>query len=96
MSTPESVTESRSLNVPLRGLVAIERLGDKLPHPFWLFVVLSVLLSPVSRGPAAAGVPRVSPKWVTFALAITGMASHMASGAAYVVLVPLGPAAPVP
>ncbi|WP_043631755.1 AbgT family transporter [Nonomuraea candida] len=156
MSTSESVTESRSLNALLKALGGIERLGNKLPHPFWLFVILAALLSLASWGLAAAGVSavnpatgktvevrnllsdegvrmmvgdaienytsfpplgtilvvmlgvavaersgllaavlrsgvaKVSPRWVTFALAFTGMVSHAASDAAYVVLIPLG------
>lgn len=156
MSTSESVKGSRSLNALLGVLGGIERLGNKLPHPFWLFVILSAVLALVSWGLAAAGVSaanpatgktvaaknllstdgvrmivgdaienytsfpplgtilvvmlgvavaersgllaavlrsgvsRVSPKWVTFALAFTGMVAHVASDAAYVVLIPLG------
>jgi aminobenzoyl-glutamate transport protein len=137
-------------------LGGIERLGNKLPHPFWLFVILTGLLALLSWGLAAAGVSavnpatgksvaarsllsvegvrtmvdgaienytsfpplgtilvvmlgvavaersgllaavlrsgvaKVPPKWVTFALAFTGMVAHVASDAAYVVLIPLG------
>ncbi|WP_336211349.1 AbgT family transporter [Nonomuraea sp. LPB2021202275-12-8] len=156
MTTSEATTGSRSLNGVLRVLSGIERLGNKLPHPFWLFVILSAVLGLVSWGLAAAGVSavnpatgktvaaknllsadgvqtmisgaienytsfpplgtilvvmlgvavaersgllaavlrsgvaKVSPRWVTFALALTGMVSHVASDAAYVVLIPLG------
>ncbi|MGW0484379.1 AbgT family transporter [Nonomuraea sp. NPDC003214] len=144
------------MNGLLRVLGGIERLGNKLPHPFWLFVILAGVLALVSWGLAAAGVSavnpasgkqvvaknllsadgvttmidgaidnytsfaplgtilvvmlgvavaersgllaavlrsgvaKVSPRWVTFALAFTGMVSHVASDAAYVVLIPLG------
>ncbi|QOV41058.1 AbgT family transporter [Streptomyces ferrugineus] len=137
-------------------LVRIERLGNKLPHPFWLFGVLSVLLALVSWALSAAGasapnpttgktvtvrslvsgdglrmviddavtnyatfpplgtilvvmlgvavadrsgmlpamlrgaVARVPARWLTFTLAFTAMVAHVASDAAYVVLVPLG------
>jgi aminobenzoyl-glutamate transport protein len=140
----------------LRLLGAIERAGNKLPHPFWLFAILSALLAVVSWGLAAAdvsadnpadgktvvvrslisvegvrsmitdaitnyatfpplgtilvvmlgvavadksgmltamlraGVSRVPARWMTFALAFTSMVAHIASDAAYVVLVPLG------
>ncbi|NUW40569.1 AbgT family transporter [Nonomuraea rhodomycinica] len=140
----------------LRALGGIERLGNRLPHPFWLFVILSAALALASWGLAAAGVSavnpatsktvavknllsadgvrmmvgdaienftsfpplgtilvvmlgvavaersgllaavlrsgvsKVSPRWVTFALAFTGMVAHVASDAAYVVLIPLG------
>ncbi|GAA3216005.1 AbgT family transporter [Nonomuraea helvata] len=156
MSASETMTGSRSLNALLRVLSGIERLGNRLPHPFWLFIVLSALLALVSWGLSAAGVSavnpasgktvvaknllsadgvrmmvegvvenytafpplgtilvvmlgvavaersgllaavlrsgvsKVSPKWVTFALAFTGMVAHVASDAAYVVLIPLG------
>nr|WP_223167617.1 AbgT family transporter [Nonomuraea sp. SYSU D8015] len=156
MTTTPSATGSRALNTLLRLLGGIERLGNKLPHPFWLFVLLSALLALLSWGLAAAGVSavnpatgktvvvknllsaegvrtmvgdaienytsfpplgtilvvmlgvavaersgllaavlrsgvaKVSPKWVTFALAFTGMVAHVASDAAYVVLIPLG------
>lgn len=156
MSASETVAGSRSLNALLRVLGGIERLGNRLPHPFWLFVILAALLALTSWGLAAAGVSavnpatgktvvaknllsadgvrmmvgdavtnytslpplgtilvvmlgvavaersgllaavlrsgvsKVSPKWVTFALAFTGMVAHVASDAAYVVLIPLG------
>ncbi|WP_410579874.1 AbgT family transporter [Amycolatopsis sp. lyj-108] len=144
------------MNFLLRALDGVERLGNKLPHPFWLFVLLSGVLALASWGLSAAGVSavnpatgktveaknllsadgvrmmvtdavksytsfpplgtilvvmlgvavaersgllaavlrsgvsKVSPRWVTFALAFTGMVSHVASDAAYVVLIPLG------
>ncbi|UUV36483.1 AbgT family transporter [Amycolatopsis roodepoortensis] len=144
------------MNLLLRALDGVERLGNKLPHPFWLFVILSGVLALASWGLSAAdvsavnpatgktveaknllsadgvrmmvtdavksytsfpplgtilvvmlgvavaersgllaavlrsGVSKVSPRWVTFALAFTGMVSHVASDAAYVVLIPLG------
>ncbi|QXV57091.1 AbgT family transporter [Amycolatopsis sp. TNS106] len=144
------------MNLLLRALDGVERLGNKLPHPFWLFVILSAVLALASWGLSAAGVSavnpatgkpveaknllsadgvrmmvtdavksytsfpplgtilvvmlgvavaersgvlaavlrsgvsKVSPRWVTFALAFTGMVSHVASDAAYVVLIPLG------
>ncbi|MBB5778255.1 AbgT family transporter [Nonomuraea jabiensis] len=64
------------------------------PPPGTILVVMlgvavaerSGLLAAVLR----AGVSRVSPKWVTFAPAFTGMVAHVASDAAYVVLIPLG------
>lgn len=145
---------------PLTGLLAvlvrIERMGNKLPHPFWLFGVLSVVLALASWALSAAGasalnpatdktvtvhslvsgeglrmmigdavtnyatfpplgtilvvmlgvavadrsgllpamlraaVARVPARWLTFTLAFTAMVAHVASDAAYVVLVPLG------
>ncbi|MFF7656107.1 AbgT family transporter [Streptomyces sp. NPDC007983] len=154
---PGAPTEgSAALSGLLRVLGAIERAGNKLPHPFWLFAILSALLAVVSWGLAAAdvsadnpadgksvvvrslisvdgvrsmitdaitnyatfpplgtilvvmlgvavadksgmltamlraGVSRVPARWMTFALAFTAMVAHIASDAAYVVLVPLG------
>ncbi|RSN24734.1 p-aminobenzoyl-glutamate transporter [Amycolatopsis sp. WAC 01416] len=144
------------MNLLLRALDGVDLLGNKLPHPFWLFVLLSGVLALASWGLSAAGVSavnpatgktveaknllsadgvrmmvtdavksytsfpplgtilvvmlgvavaersgllaavlrsgvsKVSPRWVTFALAFTGMVSHVASDAAYVVLIPLG------
>jgi len=145
---------------PLSGLLAvlvrIERIGNKLPHPFWLFGVLSVVLALASWALSAAGASAVNPatdktvtvhslvsgeglrmmisdavtnyatfpplgtilvvmlgvavadrsgllpamlraavarvpaRWLTFTLAFTAMVAHVASDAAYVVLVPLG------
>ncbi|WP_210589997.1 AbgT family transporter [Streptomyces sp. GESEQ-35] len=145
---------------PLTGLLAllvrIERIGNKLPHPFWLFGVLSVVLALASWALSAAGasvlnpatdetvtvrslvsgeglrmmiddavtnyatfpplgtilvvmlgvavadrsgllpamlraaVARVPARWLTFTLAFSAMVAHVASDAAYVVLVPLG------
>ncbi|MFE7277403.1 AbgT family transporter [Streptomyces sp. NPDC057623] len=50
---------------PLTGLMAllvrIERLGNKLPHPFWLFGVLSVVLALVSWVLSAAGASALNP-----------------------------------
>lgn len=156
MSSSQARTTSRPMNLLLRALDGVERLGNKLPHPFWLFVLLSGVLALASWGLSAAGVSavnpatgkaveaknllsadgvrmmvtdavksytsfpplgtilvvmlgvavaersgllaavlrsgvsKVSPRWVTFALAFTGMVSHVASDAAYVVLIPLG------
>ncbi|WP_106582321.1 AbgT family transporter [Murinocardiopsis flavida] len=144
------------MRVLLRTLGAVERLGNKLPHPFWLFVImagvvvaLSVVLnalgafavSPVDGeritvkslvsaegmqtivGDAVTNfatfpplaliivvmlgvsvaekagllhallrgsVTKVPAKWLTFALALTGVTGSVASDAAYVVLIPLG------
>lgn len=140
----------------LRALAVVERLGNALPHPFWLFWILAGILGVVSAGLAAAGVSVVSPadgeevvvqnllsgeglamavstavdnfatfgpmgtivavimgvaiaertgflsaamkvsvsrvpvSWVVFAVAFAGTVSHVASAAAYIILVPLG------
>lgn len=140
----------------LRALAVVERLGNALPHPFWLFWILAAVLAVVSAVMSAAGVTVVSPKdgksvtvqnllsgdglamavstavdnfasfgpmativvvimgvavaersgflgalmrvsvsrvpvsWVVFAVAFAGTVSHVASAAAYIILVPLG------
>ncbi|WP_090934966.1 AbgT family transporter [Nonomuraea jiangxiensis] len=140
----------------MRVLNGIERAGNKLPHPFWLFLILSAALVVLSwvlaslrvsavnpadnttvvarsllsaegvrlmlgdsvtnfatfpalgtvlvitLGVAVAdraglmsamlrhGLCRVPARWVTFALAFTGMVSHLAATSAYIVLIPLG------
>lgn len=137
-----------------RALDVIARIGNKLPHPFWLFliiggvvivasgifagasatspedgsdVVVQSLLTPqglrdiiseavtnfvtfpplgliiavmlgvaVAEGSGLIGasirgvVTRVSPRWLTFTLALTGVTGSVASDAIYVVLIPLG------
>ncbi|MBO0609846.1 AbgT family transporter [Myceligenerans salitolerans] len=140
----------------LRALAVVERLGNALPHPFWLFWILAGLLAVASAALSAAGVSVVSPadgetvvvqnllsgdglamavstavdnfatfgpmgtivavimgvaiaertgflaalmkvsvsrvpvSWVVFAVAFAGTVSHVASAAAYIILVPLG------
>ncbi|YAL83108.1 AbgT family transporter [Dermacoccaceae bacterium W4C1] len=140
----------------LRAMAVVERAGNALPHPFWLFWILSAILGVVSAIMAAAnvevvspaddktvavrnlfsgdglamaastmidnfasfppmativvvimgvaiaertgmlasamkvGVSRVPASWVVFAVAFAGTVSHVASAAAYVILVPLG------
>ncbi|EIE98494.1 AbgT family transporter [Saccharomonospora glauca] len=154
--TVSSEKTSRSVRVTLRVLAGIERLGNKLPHPFWLFVIMAgivvvlsavldalgafaispttgerveitsllsgegiqmmigeavdnfaafpplALIIVVMLGVAVAErsgmlsallrrtVTRVPPKYLTFALAFTGVCASVLSDAAYVVLIPLG------
>ncbi|WP_461003159.1 AbgT family transporter [Streptomonospora sediminis] len=137
-------------------MAVIERVGNALPHPFWLFWILAAILGAASAVMAALGVTVVSPGdgetvavrnllsgdglamavstmidnfagfppmstivavimgvavaersgflaalmrasvsrvptgWVVFAVAFAGTMSHVASAAAYVILVPLG------
>lgn len=155
-SSPPSPAPSKQLTRLLSVLMRIERMGNKLPHPFWLFGVLSVVLALASWALSAAGasalnpatdktvavqslvsgaglqmmindavtnyatfpplgtilvvmlgvavadrsgllaamlraaVARVPARWLTFTLSFTAMVAHVASDAAYVVLVPLG------
>jgi len=149
-------TQQDRLPGVLRALAVVERLGNALPHPFWLFWILAGILGVVSAVLAAAGVSVVSPadgeevvvqnllsgdglamavstaidnfatfgpmgtivavimgvaiaertgflsaamkvsvsrvpvSWVVFAVAFAGTVSHVASAAAYIILVPLG------
>lgn len=149
-------TEPDRLPRVLRALAVVERLGNALPHPFWLFWILAAFLAVTSAGLAAAGVSVISPAdgeevvvrnllsgeglamavstavenfasfgpmativvvimgvavaertgflsaamkvsvsrvpvgWVVFAVAFAGTVSHVASAAAYIILVPLG------
>ena len=145
----------RELPRIVRALAVVERVGNALPHPFWLFWMLSGILAVISAGlsfggvavvapngdPVAvrnllsgdglamavssmidnfaefppmativvvmmgvavaersgllatvmrAGVARVPASLVVFAVAFTGTVAHVASAAAYVILVPLG------
>lgn len=143
----------------VRALGGLERVGNKLPHPFWLFVILGLVILVLSAILDAAGVSAVSPadgeeiavtslldkaglqkiiveavpnftgfpplgliivvmlgvaiaehsgfistavravvsrvsgKWLTFVLALSGVTGSVASDAIYVVLIPLGAAA---
>lgn len=139
-----------------RVIGAIERAGNKLPHPFWLFWILAAVLAVTSLVLALAGVHVTLPKtgevvqvknllsldgigfaaksaldnlakfpplavilvmllgvsvaeksglleallritvvrlpgrWVTFAIAFSGMIAHIMSDSAYLVMIPLG------
>ncbi len=153
--TPETVEVERLPRI-IRAMAVVERVGNKLPHPFWLFWILAAILAVASAvlagfdvtvvspsdgetvavrnllsgdglamalstmitnfaefppmativvvimGVAVAertgflaaamkvGVSRVPAAWVVFAVAFTGTVSHVASAAAYIILVPLG------
>ncbi|MFI6425924.1 AbgT family transporter [Promicromonospora sp. NPDC050880] len=155
-ATSTSPSGQDRLPAVLRVLAVVERLGNALPHPFWLFWILAAILGVTSAGLAAAGVSVVSPadgetvvvqnllsgaglamavstavdnfatfgpmgtivavimgvaiaertgflaaamkvsvsrvpvSWVVFAVAFAGTVSHVASAAAYIILVPLG------
>ncbi|GGC84046.1 aminobenzoyl-glutamate transporter [Tersicoccus solisilvae] len=56
MTTSHGVSQEAPLNRFYRALSAIESAGNKLPHPFWLFVLLIVALGAVSAVLAVAGV----------------------------------------
>ncbi|MGC0312522.1 AbgT family transporter [Kitasatospora acidiphila] len=154
----ETEPGSRWLRAVFRGLAAIEKAGNRLPDPFWLFwilagvvAVLSAVLAGLHVGTVLPGthktvrvqsllsrdglvlavqhavdnfaqfpplatvlvvmfgivvaeksglfetllhrlVARVPGRYLTFALALTAMVSHVAGDAAYVTLIPLGAA----
>ncbi|GAA1112550.1 AbgT family transporter [Streptomyces javensis] len=52
---------SAALSALLRVLGAVERAGNKLPHPFWLFAILSAFLALISWGLATADVSATDP-----------------------------------
>jgi aminobenzoyl-glutamate transport protein len=148
--------QSRVLRTAFRSFAAIEKVGNKLPNPFWLFWILAGVVAVLSAVLAAAGVSAVHPgthetikvenllskdgltmavegavdnfaafpplatiltvmfgiavaeksglfsallrrmvarvpgRYLTFALSMTAMVSHVAGDAAYVTLIPLG------
>lgn len=152
---PASPPEPR-LPLVIRAMSVVERAGNALPHPFWLFWILSGVLAVISAVLAAADVSVVAPSdhktvavqnllsgdglsmavstiiqnfaefppmativvvimgvavaertgflaalmrvtvsrvpaaWVVFAVAFAGTVAHVASAAAYIILVPLG------
>jgi aminobenzoyl-glutamate transport protein len=154
--TTTSTPERQDLPRIVRAMAVVERVGNALPHPFWLFWALSGILAVVSAALATAGVSVVSPSdgetvtvrnllsgdglamavstmvdnfasfppmativvvimgvavaertgflaavmrvsvsrvpasLVVFAVAFAGTAAHVASAAAYIILVPLG------
>ena len=154
--TPESRVDAQELPRIVRAMAVVERVGNALPHPFWLFWILAAILAVASAGLSAAGVSVVTPSdgetvtvqnllsgdglamalstmisnfaefppmativvvimgvavaersgflaaamkvgvsrvpaaWVVFAVAFVGTVSHVASAAAYIILVPLG------
>ncbi|EFL29232.1 MtrF protein [Streptomyces himastatinicus ATCC 53653] len=157
-SAPPQPTEpqSRALRTAFRSFAAIEKVGNKLPNPFWLFWILAGVVAVLSAVLAAVGVSAVHPgthetikvenllskdgltmavegavdnfaafpplatiltvmfgiavaersglfsallrrmvarvpgRYLTFALSMTAMISHVAGDAAYVTLIPLG------
>jgi len=148
--------QSRILRTAFRSFAAIEKIGNKLPNPFWLFWILAGVVAVLSAVLATVGVSAVHPgtheiikvqnllskdgltmavegavdnfaafpplatiltvmfgiavaersglfatllrrmvarvpgKYLTFALSMTAMVSHVAGDAAYVTLMPLG------
>ncbi|WP_018155502.1 AbgT family transporter [Demetria terragena] len=153
---PVEENDTERLPFIIRAMGVVERAGNALPHPFWLFWILAGIVGVISAVLASmdvsvispaddkrvavrnlfsgdglamasstmvdnfasfppmativvvimgvaiaertgflaagmkAGVSRVPAGWVIFAVAFAGTVSHVASAAAYVILVPLG------
>lgn len=59
--TIEGTRHSRSMSVLLRFLRGVERLGNRLPHPFWLFTIMAAFVVVLSAALNAIGVSATSP-----------------------------------
>ncbi|MFO1140780.1 MAG: AbgT family transporter [Amaricoccus sp.] len=59
--TIADVPESRGLQRAFKFFAVIERVGNLLPNPFWLFWILSVVLAVLSALLAASGVSTMNP-----------------------------------
>jgi aminobenzoyl-glutamate transport protein len=156
MSTAATEPQSKVLRAAFRGVAAIERIGNRLPNPFWLFWLFAACVAVLSAVLAAMHVSAVNPathkvvevssllskdgltlvvagavesfasfpplatiltvmlgigvaersgllstmlrrmvarvpaRYLTFALSMTAMVSHVVGDAAYVTLIPLG------
>ncbi len=51
--TPSTEPQSRALRIAFRGLTAIEKVGNRLPNPFWLFWILAGIVAVLSAVPSA-------------------------------------------
>ena len=66
MSSNTAGTEEKShstaeLSWLMRLLIVIEKVGNKLPHPFWLFLSLAVIVMALSAIFSATGLSAVNP-----------------------------------
>lgn len=62
MSTTTAVEpQSRAMRAAFRSFSAIERVGNRLPHPFWLFWMLAVVVIVLSWALAALDVSAIAP-----------------------------------
>lgn len=59
--TAQEGSDGRPLPRLVRAMAVVERVGNALPHPFWLFWVLCAVVAATSAALAAAGVSAVSP-----------------------------------
>jgi aminobenzoyl-glutamate transport protein len=61
LSAVETPRQSKALRAAFRGFAVIERIGNRLPHPFWLFWILALLTAVLSAVLAAADVGAPQP-----------------------------------
>ncbi|WP_349828752.1 AbgT family transporter [Brevibacterium litoralis] len=61
VSTTAPPLNGERLGPLMRALVVIEKVGNKLPHPFWLFLGLAVIVMVLSSVLHAVGVSAVNP-----------------------------------
>ncbi|CEA08831.1 p-aminobenzoyl-glutamate transport protein [Arthrobacter saudimassiliensis] len=61
MAQTATAGQSRALRGAFRVFSAIERVGNMLPHPFWLFCILGVFVVLLSAALEAAGVSALKP-----------------------------------
>ncbi|MCK2244350.1 AbgT family transporter [Crossiella sp. S99.2] len=61
MNTSAVEPRSKFLRVAFRGLAVIEKVGNRLPNPFWLFWLLAGVVVVLSAVLAAVGVTAVNP-----------------------------------
>jgi aminobenzoyl-glutamate transport protein len=60
-TTSAAPPQSKVLRAAFRGFEVIERVGNKLPHPFWLFWILAIVVVGISWALAEMGVSAVKP-----------------------------------
>ncbi|GAA1998543.1 AbgT family transporter [Brevibacterium samyangense] len=60
-SAPAPDISTEKLGPLMRALVVIEKVGNKLPHPFWLFIGLAVFVMVLSSVLSKAGLNAVNP-----------------------------------
>jgi aminobenzoyl-glutamate transport protein len=60
-TTTTAEPQSRAMRAAFRSFSAIERVGNRLPHPFWLFWMLALVVIALSSALAAMGVSATRP-----------------------------------
>ncbi|MFH8474593.1 AbgT family transporter [Streptomyces sp. NPDC018000] len=61
LTTKEVAPQPKVLRAAFRSFAVIERVGNRLPHPFWLFWLLALLVVALSAVLSAAGLGAVRP-----------------------------------